>query len=289
MKKTIPVLVIAFILIIAISISMLFLRNKNEVSVNRYKEMCKADDAVVAIMDIKTKQFTKIDSTFPETSPLSKEIQKQMRKNIEFTTKIRAYEFGPILRPFVLGYLEKNNPQFTPTMNYLTINDYRKFGDMVIKYLPPQDIFKPFISFGLFRYQFKKPLTENELGNQNSYYYSAITNGYSEFVSIDELMKAYSKLFSDPAYTKTKNLLLQNFAPKNKNIGGVEYSYWMVLKNKNSLVKRGVSKSLIMYINNGDRQKVAAIILTNIKNRDCRKHNYLYKHFAKELIDVVKD
>jgi len=32
------------------------------------------------------------------------------------------------------------------------------------------------------------------------------------------LIKAYSKLFSDPAYANTKNLLLQNFTPKNKNI-----------------------------------------------------------------------
>jgi len=287
MKKLLPIF-FAIILIIAISLFFFLKKSHNEISLNRYKNICQADDVAIAIMDIDRKKYIKIDSTFPENSRFSKEIQKQMRKNVASITKYSHFAFGAILRPFVLGYIEKSNPQFTPSLEYLTINDYYKFGDLVAKYMPLKDIYKPFISFDMRMYYNKKPLT-NVLDKFQRYYYTAISNGEGGSVRIDELMKAYGKLFLDPSYKKTKELLLKNFEPNNKNIGGLEHRFKILTMNKDHLRKEKIGKVLVMYVNDKNSKKIISLILTDVKNRDCRKDNYLYKHFSKELIEAAKE
>ena len=286
MKKIALILCIASLSLIASTSSST--KSNNEISLNRYKNICQADDVAIAIMDIDTKKYIKIDSTFPENSRFSKELQKQMRKNVASITKDRYFAFGAILRPFVLGYIEKNNPQFTPSIEYLTTNDYYKFGDLAAKYISSKDIYKPFISFDMKLYYSKKPLT-NVSDNFKRYYYTVVSNGDGGGVYIDELMKAYSKLFSDPSYKKTKELLLENFAPNNKNIGGLEDRFRILSINKDHLTKEKIGKVLVMYVKDKNSKKIISLILTNVKNRDCRKDNYLYKHFSKELIEAVKE
>ena len=286
MKKIALILCIASLSLIASTSSST--KSNNEISLNRYKNICQADDVAIAIMDIDTKKYIKIDSTFPENSRFSKELQKQMRKNVASITKNRYFAFGAILRPFVLGYIEKNNPQFTPSIEYLTTNDYYKFGDLTAKYISSKDIYKPFISFDMKLYYSKKPLT-NVSDNFKRYYYTVVSNGDGGGVYIDELMKAYSKLFSDPSYKKTKELLLENFAPNNKNIGGLEDRFRILSINKDHLTKEKIGKVLVMYVKDKNSKKIISLILTNVKNRDCRKDNYLYKHFSKELIEAVKE
>ena len=134
-------------------------------------------------------------------------------------------------------------------------------------------------------YYNEKSLT-NVLDKFQRYYYTGISNGEESSVSIDELMKAYGKLFLDPSYKKTKELLLENFEPNNKNIGGLEGRFSIL--NKYAFMKK-VGKVLVMYVKDKNSKKIIFLVLTDVKNRDCRKDNYLYKHFSKELIEAAKD
>lgn len=272
-------------LVLAIFTSLVYAKTTQEL-LDKTKDVCNADIAIIASMDVNTKEYTYINSTYPQLQQ-SQEIRESMRKDIEKITKRSLHEFGPILRPFVLAYMEKNNPEFTPTVQMLNTDDYHAFGDEVSKYISLDRLYEPFESFGFRGFAVKDTLDKEKVGNYGRrLYYTGVTNGYSAPVRVDELMHAYSEVFTNEKYPKTRDILLKNFEPEDRSIGGVEYRYWLHKVDKEVPAKKFVSKSLILYTDENEKEQITALILVNIKNRECRKENYLYDNFKDELIDV---